>query len=286
MRKLSEVFKELNSKSNLFEQIFYQNGHLDMIKNNLLTYHITQEQLDDCLENYNLSYIDKFALTSECFSYDKYQCLLYESLFHHDKEKFIEKLEKINGFIRIDPQAKYSDKSMKDSFVAVFDKNVNLERLENLMNLFGYYCPGYKNNFENREGEIAYLFRPFTSKEVKVKDYVYRLVYKRTYDISIRKDLIPRKTTMQPGAEIPRRIYCLTRDVSEKELINLAKTLDTLSKDKPNNILIKIDVARFNKEHNSDLRFFEDPDCSGDYTVFTKEPIPAKCISIEKELNY
>ena len=49
MRKLSEVFKELNNKSNLFERIFYQNGHLDAIKNNLLTYHITQEQLDDCL---------------------------------------------------------------------------------------------------------------------------------------------------------------------------------------------------------------------------------------------
>ena len=286
MRKLSEVFKELNNKSNLFEQVFYQNGHLDAIKNNLLTYHITQEQLYDCLENYNLNYIDKFALTNECFSYDKYQCILYESLFHHDKEKFIEKLEKLNGFIRIDPQAKYSDSSMKDSFVVVFNKNVDLKKLESLMNLFGYYCPGYKNDFENKEGEIAYLFKPFTPKEVKVKDYVYRLVSKRTYDISIRKGLIPRKTTMQPGAEIPRRIYCLTKNVSGKELINLAKTLDTLSKDKPNNILIKIDVAKFNKEYNSDLRFFEDPDCSGDCTIFTKEPIPAKYISIEKELKY
>ena len=112
MRKLSEVFRELNNKSNLFEQVFYQDGHLDAIKNNLITYHITQEQLDDCLYNYNLSYIDKFALTNECFSYDKYQCLLYESLFHHDKEKFIEKLEKLNSFIRIDPQATYSDNSM------------------------------------------------------------------------------------------------------------------------------------------------------------------------------
>ena len=286
MRKLSEVFKELNNKSNLFEQVFYQNGHLDAIKNNLLTYHITQEQLDDCLENYNLNFIDKFTLTNECFSYDKYQCILYESLFHHDKEKFIEKLEKLNGFIRIDPQAKYSDSSMKDSFVVVFNKNVNLEKLESLMNLFGYYCPGYKNDFENKEGEIAYLFKAFTPKEVKIKDYVYRLVSKRTYDISIRKGLIPRKTTMQPGAEIPRRIYCLTKNVSDKELINLAKTLDTLSKDKPNNILIKIDVAKFNKEHNSDLRFFEDPDCSGDCTIFTKEPIPAKYINIEKKFNY
>ena len=76
MRKLSEVFRELNNKSNLFEQVFYQDGYLDAIKNNLLTYHITQEQLDDCLDNYNLSYINKFALTNECFSYDKYQCLL------------------------------------------------------------------------------------------------------------------------------------------------------------------------------------------------------------------
>lgn len=276
MKKLSEVFKELNNKSNLFERIFYQNGHLDALKNNLLTYHITQEQLDDCLENYNLSYIDKFALTNECFSYDKYQCLLYESLFHHDKEKFIKKLEQLNGFIRIDPQAKYSDNSIKDSFVAVFTKNVELEKLESLMNLFGYYCPGYKNDFENKEVEIAYLFKQFTPKEVKIKDYVYRLISKRTYDISVRKGLIPRKTTMR----------CLTKDVSEKELINLAKTLDTLSKDRPNNILIKIDVAKFNKEHNSDLRFFEDPDCSGDCTIFTKEPIPAKYISIEKELNY
>lgn len=284
MRKLSEVFKELNNKSNLFEQVFYQDGYLDAIKNNLLTYHITQEQLDDCLNNYNLSYIDRFALTNECFSYDKYQCLLYESLFHHDKEKFIEKLEKLNGFIRIDLQAKYSDSSMKDSFVAVFSKNVDLEKLESLMNLFGYYCQGYKNDFENKEGEIAYLFKPFTPKEVK--DYVYRLFFKRTYDISIRKGLIPRKTTMQAGTEIPRRIYCLTKDVSEKELINLAKTLDTLSKDRPNNILMKIDVAKFNREHNSDLRFFEDTDCSGDCTVFTKEPIPTKCISIEKELKY
>ena len=91
---------------------------------------------------------------------------------------------------------------------------------------------------------------------------------------------------MQAGAEIPRRIYCLTKDVSEKELIDLAKTLDTLSKDNPNNILIKIDVTKFNKEHNSDLRFFEDPDCSGDFTIFTKEPIPAKYINIEKELKY
>ena len=227
MRKFSEVFKELNNKSNLFERIFYKDGHLDAIKNNLLTYHITQEQLDDCLENYNLSYIDKFALTNECFSYDKYQCLLYESLFHHDKEKFIEKLEQLNGFIRIDPQAN----------LAVFTKNVDLEKLESLMNLFGYYCPGYKNDFENKEGEIAYLFKPFTPKEVKVKDYVYRLVSKRTYEISIRKGLIPRKTTIQAGAEIPRRIYCLTKDVSEKELLNLAKTLDTLSKDRPNNVL-------------------------------------------------
>ena len=276
MRKLSEVFKELNNKSNLFEQVFYQDGHLDAIKNNLLTYHITQEQLDDCLENYNLSYIDKFALTNECFSYDKFQCLLYESLFHHDKEKFIEKLEKLNGFIRIDPQAKYSDNSMKDSFVAVFNKDVDLEKLESLMNLFGYYCPGYKNDFDNKEGEIAYLFKPFTPKEVKVKDYVYRLVSKRTYDISIRKGLIPRKTIIQ----------CLTKDVSEKELINLAKRLDTLSKDRPNNILMKIDVSKFNREHNSDLKFFEDPDCSGDCIIFTKEPIPAKYISIEKELKY
>lgn len=276
MRKLSEVFKELNNKSNLFERIFYENGHLDAMKNNLLTYHITQEQLGDCLENCNLSYIDKFALTNECFSYDKYQCLLYESLFHHDKEKFIEKLEQLNGFIRIDPQAKYYDNSIKDSFVVVFNKNVNLEKLESLMNLFGYYCPGYKNDFENKEGEIAYSFKPFTPKEVKVKDYVYRLVSKRTYDISIRKGLIPRKTIIQ----------CLTKYVSEKELINLAKTLDTLSKDRPNNILIKIDVAKFNREHNSDLRFFEDPDCSGDCTIFTKEPIPAKYISLEKELKY
>lgn len=69
-------------------------------------------------------------------------------------------------------------------------------------------------------------------------------------------------------------------------MINLAKTLDTLSEDKPSNILIKIDVAKFNKEHNSDLRFFEDPDYSGDCTIFTKEPIPAKYVSIEKELNY
>ena len=276
MRKLSEVFKELNSKSNLFESIFYQGGHLDAIKGNLLTYHITQEQLDDCLENYNLNYVDKFALTNECFSYDKYQCLLYESLFHHDKEKFIEKLKQLNGFIRIDPQAN----------VAVLSKDVALEKLESLMNLFGYYCSGYKNDFENKEGETAYLFRPFTPKEVKVKDYDYRLVSKRTYDISIRKGLIPRKTTMQAGAEIPRRIYCLTKDVSERELMNLAKTLDTLSKDKPHNILIKIDIAKFNKEHNSDLRFFEDPDCSGDCTIFTKESIPAKYISIEKELKY
>lgn len=209
MKNLSEVFKELNNKSNLFERIFYHNGYLDAIKNNLLTYHITQEQLDDCLENYNLNYIDKFALTNECFSYDKYQCLLYES-----------------------------------------------------------------------------LFKPFTPKEVKIKDYVYRLVSKRTYDISMKKGLIPRKTTMQPGVEIPRRIYCLTKNISEKELINLAKTLDTLSKDRPNNVLIKIDVAKFNEEHNSNLRFFEDPDCSGDCTIFTKEPIPAKYICLEKELKY
>ena len=52
MRKLSEVFRELSNKSNLFEQVFYRNGHLDAIKNNLITYHITQEQLDDCLYNY------------------------------------------------------------------------------------------------------------------------------------------------------------------------------------------------------------------------------------------
>ena len=283
MRKLSEVFKELTNKSNLFEQVFYQDGHLDAIKNNLLTYHITQEQLNDCLENYNLNYVDKFALTNECFSYDKFQCILYESLFHHDKEKFIEKLEKLNGFIRIDLQAKYFDNSMKDSFVVVFSKDIDLEKLESLMNLFGYYCPGYKNDFENKEGEI---FKSFTPKEVKVKDYVYRLVSKRTYDISIRKGLIPRKTTIQAGAEIPRRIYCLTKDVSEKELINLAKTLDTLFKDRPNNVLMKIDIAKFNREHNSDLRFFEDPDCSGDCTIFTKEPIHTKYISLEKELKY
>ena len=283
MRKLSEVFKELTNKSNLFEQVFYQDGHLDAIKNNLLTYHITQEQLNDCLENYNLNYVDKFALTNECFSYDKFQCILYEQLFHHDKEKFIEKLEKLNGFIRIDLQAKYFDNSMKDSFVVVFSKDIDLEKLESLMNLFGYYCPGYKNDFENKEGEI---FKSFTPKEVKVKDYVYRLVSKRTYDISIRKGLIPRKTTIQAGAEIPRRIYCLTKDVSEKELINLAKTLDTLFKDRPNNVLMKIDIAKFNREHNSDLRFFEDPDCSGDCTIFTKEPIHTKYISLEKELKY
>ena len=40
------------------------------------------------------------------------------------RNKFIEKLEQLNGFIRIDPQAKYSDNSIKDSFVAVFTKNV------------------------------------------------------------------------------------------------------------------------------------------------------------------
>ena len=286
MKNLSEVFKELNNKSNLFERIFYHNGYLDAIKNNLLTYHITQEQLDDCLENYNLNYIDKFALTNECFSYDKYQCLLYESLFHHNKEKFIEKIEQLKGFVRIDPQAKYSDNSIKDSFIAVFDQNIDLEKLESLMNIFGYYCPGLKNNFENKEGETAYLFKPFTPKEIKIKDYVYRLVSKRTYDISMKKGLIPRKTTMQPGVEIPRRIYYLTKNISEKELIDLAKTLDTLSKDRPNNVLIKIDVAKFNEEHNSNLRFFEDPDCSGDCTIFTKEPIPAKYISLEKELKY
>lgn len=100
MRKLSEIFKEFNNKSNLFEQVFYQNGHLDAIKNNLLTYHITQEQLDDCLENYNLNYIDKFALTNECFSYDKYQCFLYESLFYHEKEKFIKKIRKTKWFYK------------------------------------------------------------------------------------------------------------------------------------------------------------------------------------------
>ena len=91
---------------------------------------------------------------------------------------------------------------------------------------------------------------------------------------------------MQFGDEIPRRIYCITKDATEKELISLANRLDAQSKDAPNNVLMKIDVAKFNKEHNSNLKFFEDPDCSGDYVIFTKEPIPAKYISIEKELNY
>lgn len=287
MKKLSEIFKEASNKSTLFEDIFYKNkGNLTAIKEHLLTYHITQENLDDCLNNYNLKYIDPFALTNECFSYDKFQCFLYESLFHHDKEKFIEKISQLNGFIKIDPQAKYSDGSIKDAFVAVFDKNADLEKLEHIMNIFGYFCSGYKQNFDGKEDEIGYLFRPFNPKEVKITDYVYRLVSKRTYEISKKKGLIPRKTTMQFGDEIPRRIYCITKDATEKELISLANRLDAQSKDAPNNVLMKIDVAKFNKEHNSNLRFFEDPDCSGDYVIFTKEPIPAKYISIEKELNY
>ena len=65
MRKLSEVFKELNNKSNLVECIFYKDGHLDAIKTNLLTYHITQEQLDDCLENYNLIFL--YILLKTCY---------------------------------------------------------------------------------------------------------------------------------------------------------------------------------------------------------------------------
>lgn len=287
MKKLSEIFKEVSNKSTLFEDIFYKNkGDLAAIKEHLLMYHITPENLDDCLNNYNLKYIDPFALTNECFSYDKFQCFLYESLFHHDKEKFIEKISQLSGFIRIDPQAKYSDGSAKDAFVAVFNKNVDLEKLEHVMNVFGYFCSGYKQNFNYKEGETGYLFRPFTPKEVKINDYVYRLVSKRTYEISKKKGLIPRKTTMQFGDEIPRRIYCITKDATEKELISLANRLDAQSKDAPNNVLMKIDVTKFNKEHNSNLKFFEDPDCSGDYVIFTKEPIPAKYISIEKELNY
>ena len=287
MKSLKEFIENTNNKLNnvndinLFNEMIQDKSNISFIKH-FLKYHLTAKQIEDCLYNYNLNYIKENCWDEESLSYNKYQCLLYESLFHHDKEAFINKCKELKWFIKCDSAAKHNDYSSKESLMLVIAKDCDLDKLSYIIEVYGYYASGIDENYGDY---IGILVHPFTPELKEVDDYVYRLVSKRSYEISKKKGLIPRKNTMQYGVYIPRRVYCLLNTIPEDDLIESAKRLDNQSRNK-HNILMKIDVKQFNKDHNTKLRFFEDPNFSGDYAVFTKEYIPAKYISIERELNY
>ena len=224
--------------------------------------------------------------------YNKYQCLLYESLLKsYDPKKlskslynkFKNDIEKLD-IISLDGYTK----NIRIKFKTEFD-NTNKE-YQSLLNLYNYY---EAKNTDN----IIITLSPRISEDMSDKVYedskgiVYHICPNYVVDKILEYGLRPKggKNSKIYKNRIwhPKSVYVMFGDIDNntKEYFKREIEKDKITTEYDDNILnsdevtiLKIDLNKYNRK----LKFYKDT-LGGKQFIYTKEYIPPQCISIYKE---
>lgn len=224
--------------------------------------------------------------------YNKYQCLLYESLLKsYDPKKLAKSLYKKfkNDIEKLDIISLDGyTKNIRIKFKTEFD-NTNKEYIS-LLNLYNYY---ESKNTDN----IIITLSPRISEDMSNKVYedskgiVYHICPNYVVDKILKYGLRPKggknSKIYKNRVWHPKSVYVMFGSVDNyiKEYFKREIEKDKITTEYDDNILnsnevtiLKIDLNKYNRK----LKFYKDT-LGGKQFVYTKEYIPPQCISIYKE---
>lgn len=223
-------------------------------------------------------------------NYDKYQKLLYESILKsYDSKKFANALnKKFKEHISKIDLIKTSD--IVNSIRIIFNKEFdnNNKDYQSLLNLYNYY---EATNKDNKIITLSPRISEDKTNEVYKNGIVYHICPKYVTENILKNGLRPKggknSKIYKNRVWHPKSVYVIYRNIDNniKEYFVNEINSDKIHNEYDNKILksddvdiIKIDLNKYDRK----LKFYQDT-LGGNQFVFTREYIPAFCISLYKE---
>lgn len=272
------------------------------------------ELINYCYEDYicdnnefaNINdYLDKKfigrVLGEKIDRYRYYQTLLYESILKsYDSRKLAEKLNKLfKTYIYKIEQINSSDivNSLRITFDIEFD-NIN-KKYVSLLNLFNYYeSTNNRNESINKQSDSYVItLSPRISEDMTNEVYnksngiVYHICPKYVTALILKNGLRPKgeknSKIYKNRINHPKSIYVIfgTIDINTKKYFQEQIDNDKISNQYDDSLYKadEYDILEINlNKYDRKLKFYKDT-LGGKNFVYTKEYIPAYCISIYKE---
>jgi len=294
----------MNSLINYIHNYNNFNDHLDYLLN--YTYEdfleepkdIYGNKIETVVENnigeYNTTYLEvlfKPHIQGNIYdNYDKYQKLLYESILKsYDSKKLANALnKKFKEYISKIDLIKTSD--IVNSIRIIFNKEFdnNNKDYQSLLNLYNYY---EATNKDNKIITLSPRISEDKTNEVYKNRIVYHICPKYVTENILKNGLRPKggknSKIYKNRVWHPKSVYVIYRNIDNniKEYFVNEINSDKIHNEYDNKILtsddvdiIKIDLNKYDRK----LKFYQDT-LDGNQFVFTREYIPAFCISLYKE---
>lgn len=250
--------------------------------------------VENNIEEYNESYLEflfKTYLQGNIYdNYDKYQKLLYESILKsYDTKKLASALNKKfkDDIFKIE-LIKTSD--IVNSIRITFNKEFDTTNKEyrSLLNLYNYYEAANQNN---KIITLSPRISQDKTKEVYESGIVYHICPKYVTENILKNGLRPKggknSKIYKNRVWHPKSIYIIYGNINNrtKEYFRKEINSDKIHNEYDDKVLktddvdiIKIDLNKYDRK----LKFYQDT-LGGNSFVYTKEYIPAFCISLYKE---
>lgn len=272
--------------------------------------YLRKEDQNQLLESYNIKDINKWLFET----YDEINDNISEEQFYHNKFNFSlmdspqywfwqDKLyENLNTSITIDSnifgklfkQIKGINKVIIDNEYSIgfeYDENFSItsKEFERLLNFGNYFIRSKRIN-----NELPNPFFIEARKPKELQEYRYKYLYHVTNTYAYKKiqkvGLIPKAKSKLSDYEY--RIYLWTPDVNKYDLKSYGRLSLRLWEESINAnhdlynkidvnkdiIILKIDLEKFEIDHQKQLKIFGDPSYNKESALFTLEPIPSKYI--------
>lgn len=272
--------------------------------------YLRKEDQNQLLESYNIKDINKWLFET----YDEINDNISEEQFYHNKFNFSlmdspqywfwqDKLyENLNTSITIDSnifgklfkQIKGINKVIIDNEYSIgfeYDENFSItsKEFEQLLNFGNYFIRSKRIN-----NELPNPFFIEARKPKELQEYRYKYLYHVTNTYAYKKiqkvGLIPKAKSKLSDYEY--RIYLWTPDVNKYDLKSYGRLSLRLWEESINAnhdlynkidvnkdiIILKIDLEKFEIDHQKQLKIFGDPSYNKESALFTLEPIPSKYI--------
>lgn len=275
--------------------------------------YLRKEDQEELLKSYNINDFNKWLFET----YDEITDNISEDQFYHNKFNFSlmdspqywfwqDKLyENLNTSITIDSnvfgklfkQIKGITKVIIDNEYSIgfeYDDTFSegLNEFIQLLNFGNYFIRSKRINNKLPNPFFIEARRPKELQEYRYK-HLYHVTNKYAYEKIKKYGLIPKAKSKLSNYEY--RIYLWTSDVNKYDMESYGRLCLRLWKDSINKnnelynkidinndiIILKIDLEKFEHDHQKQLKIFGDPSYNKESALFTLEPIPSKYISIE-----
>lgn len=277
-----------------------------------LEQYLRKEDKNELLKSYQIENMNKWLyetfdettnITEEQFYHNKFnfstldtpeywfwQDYLYENLntsLTIDSELFGNLFKNIEGIIKVIIDNEYS---IGFEYNSKFSETSN--EFQQLMNFANYFIRSKRIN-----GKLPNPFFIEARKPKEIMDYKYKKAYhitnKYAYEKIKKYGLLPKSKSKISNYEYKIYLYVpenLTRfDVESYGRISLRLLENSISNNNKHDlygkidlnndlILLEIDLEKFEKDHDKQLKLFGDPAYNKKSAVFTLEPIPTKYI--------